>query len=90
MQHDQNGRNICDMQDISGLKLKRKIKASGFTKEQVVAHVQYKGLAFSLAGLDRMYRGEFTHEDLEEIVEAIAEKIGCPTSEFADPEARTA
>lgn len=60
--------------------------ASGFTKEQVVASVQDKGLKFSLAGLDKIYRDELPVKDTEAILTAIAEKCCVDTSDFAEPE----
>jgi len=71
---------------VSGNNIRRKVTASGFTKEQVVAHVQYKGFRFSLAGLDRIYRGELPMTDTNEILEAIAEKCSCSTADFAESE----
>jgi uncharacterized LabA/DUF88 family protein len=75
---------------LNGQKLKRAVICSGFTKEQVVASVQDKGLRFSLAGLDKMYRGELPVRDPEEILRAIADKCGCETSDFAEFEIKTA
>jgi hypothetical protein len=65
-----------------GQKIRRTIIASHFTKEQVVASVQDKGLRFSLPGLDKMFRGQFPVNDTNEILEAIALKCGCSSSEF--------
>lgn len=76
--------------NINGQKIKKAIRVSGFTKEQVVASVQDKGLRFSLAGLDKIYRNEFPLNDTLEILEAIAFKCGCPVSDFEDDEIRTA
>lgn len=67
--------------------MKKSVIASRWTKEQVVAHVQYKGISFSLAGLDRMYRGELV-KDSDEILEAIAEKCGCSVDDFTESEAK--
>jgi len=71
-------------QDINGQKIKRAVRASGFTKEQVVASVQDCGLRFSLAGLDKMYRDEFPLNDTFEILGAIALKCGCLVSDFGE------
>jgi hypothetical protein len=76
--------------DMSGQKIKRAVVASGFTKEQVVASVQDKGLRFSLAGLDKIYRNEFPVNDTEDIIGAIALKCGCLVSDFAEDEVKTA
>lgn len=76
--------------DVSGQKIKRAVVASRFTKEQVVASVQDRGLRFSLAGLDKIYRNEFPVNDTEDIIEAIAFKCGCLVSDFAEDEAQTA
>lgn len=68
---------------FSGQKLKRLVVKSGATKEQVVAHVQDMGLRFSLAGLDRMYRGVMpAREETAEILAGIADKLGCSTADF--------
>lgn len=64
--------------------------ASGFTKEQVVASVQDAGFRFSLTGLDKIYRNEFPVKDTEEIVEVIALKCGCLSSDFTESEVKTA
>lgn len=78
------------MISVSGQKIKRAVVASGWTKEQVVASVQDKGFRFSLAGLDKIYRGELPVNDTEDIIGAIALKCGCLVSDFAEDEARTA
>lgn len=76
--------------NVSGQRIRRAVMASGYSKEQVVAHVQDKGLKFSLTGLDKMYRNELPVKDLEEILIAIAEKCSCHVSDFAESEAMTA
>jgi hypothetical protein len=76
--------------NVNGQKVRRAVMASGFTKEQVVASVQDAGFRFSLAGLDKIYRGELPVRDAEDILGAIALKCGCQTSDFAESEARTA
>lgn len=78
------------LNDVSGQKIKRAVVASGFTKEQVVASVQDKGLRFSLAGLDKTFRNEFPVNDTEDIIAAIALKCGCLVSDFTEDEAQTA
>lgn len=80
-------RNISN---VMGQKIRKAVMASGFTKEQVVASVQDRGLSFSLAGLDKMYRGEFPVRDTEEILFAISIKCKCQVSDFAEPETKTA
>jgi hypothetical protein len=76
--------------NVNGQKVRRAVLASGFSKEQVVASVQDAGLKFSLAGLDKIYRGELPVKDSDAILEAIAFKCHCQATEFADPEAQTA
>lgn len=78
--------SIC----ISGKLVKKAVQKSSFTREQVVASVQDKGLRFSLAGLDKIYRNELPAKDTSEILEAIAQKCGCLVSDFAESEAQTA
>jgi hypothetical protein len=68
----------------NGQRVKRAVVASGYTKEQVVASVQDKGFRFSLAGLDKIYRGELPVNDADEILGAIALKCGCLISDFAE------
>jgi hypothetical protein len=63
-------------------KLKRAVRASAFSKEQIVAAVQDEGYRFSLAGLDRMYKGEMPKNDLPEILQALALKLRCNVSDF--------
>lgn len=75
---------------IDGNEIRKAVKRSGFSKEQVVASVQDLGFRFSLAGLDRIYRGEFPSKDCKEILEAIAFKCKCQVSDFAEPETKTA
>jgi hypothetical protein len=68
---------------FSGQKLRRMVVKSGATKEQVVAHVQDMGLRFSLAGLDRMYRGVMpAREEAEEVLAGIAHKLKCSVADF--------
>lgn len=81
---------MTNSKEISGRIVKKAVHRSGYTREQVVASVQDKGLRFSLAGLDKIYRNELPVKDREEILAAIAEKCGCSVSEFADSEAKTA
>lgn len=66
------------------------VNRSGFTKEQVVASVQDKGWRFSLAGLDRMYCGKLPKHNSKEILLAVAEKIGCEISDFAESQSESA
>lgn len=67
--------------------MKRLMRQSGLKKEQVIAAVQDKGYRFSLASLDRIYRGELPKNDLPEILEVIASKIECKVSDFYSEEA---
>lgn len=76
--------------NISGQRVKRAVVASGFTKEQVVASVQDLGFRFSIAGLDKVYRGDLPMHDSREILEAIALKCGCMVTDFFDREPLTA
>jgi hypothetical protein len=76
--------------NVNGQRVRRAVLASGYTKEQVVAHVQDAGLKFSLAGLDKIYRGELPVKDSDAILEAIAFKCRCLASDFAESEAQTA
>ena len=75
---------------VDGNEVRKAIKKSGFTKEQVVASVQDLGFRFSLAGLDRIYRGELPIYNAMEILEAIALKCRCQVSDFAEPETKSA
>lgn len=70
------------------------------TKEQIVAGVQtaIKGqkdssgdpITFSLAGLDRIYRGDLPAHGCEVILAALAKVCECSVSSFAEPETLTA
>lgn len=75
---------------INGKKIKSAVIRSGFTKEQVVASVQDRGIRFSLAGLDRIYRNEFPVMSKTEILEAVADKCRCKLSDFAESEKKSA
>lgn len=75
---------------INGKKIKSAVIRSRFTKEQVVASVQDRGIRFSLAGLDRIYRNELPVFSQKEILEAIAEKCRCKLSDFAELESLSA
>lgn len=77
-----------NIDSIDGMKIKRAILASGFTKEQVVASVQESGIRFSLAGLDKMFVNTFPVKHLEEILEQIALKCGCLASDFGESKVR--
>ena len=70
------------METINVKILKRKIQASGFRKEQVVAAVQDEGIRFSLTQLDKMFKGEMPVNNLEEIIFLISNKIKCDKSDF--------
>lgn len=78
-----------DLTNFSGRKIKKKVMSSEFTKEQVVAYVQDTpdhdiSYSFSLAGLDRLYRGELPKRNAGLIVTRIAEKLGCKVDEFLE------
>lgn len=72
------------LNNFSGQKLKKMIVRSGYTKEQVVAHVQDKGLRFSLAGLDRILRNELPKKEPHEILAGISEKLKCSAEDFTE------
>jgi hypothetical protein len=82
--------NMKHMINVSGQKVRRAVMASAYSKEQVVAHVQDKGLKFSLTGLDKIYRNELPVHFTGEILAAIAEKCGVSVSDFGESEAMTA
>jgi hypothetical protein len=69
---------------FSGPKFKKMVIKSGSTKEQVVAHVQDKGLRFSMAGLDRMFRGELPKNEPSEVLAGIAERLNCNPADFTE------
>lgn len=75
---------------VSGKSIRSAVLRSAYTKEQVVASVQDKGLSFSLAGLDKVYRGELPKKDTSEILKAIADKLGCTTQDFAQSKSKSA
>lgn len=95
--------NISEIQ-ISGLMVKRVVKQTmgiqDLTKEQIVAAVQVaiKGkttvhgdeITFSLAGLDRIYRGDLPVHGSQEILKALADVCNCSVSGFAEPETKSA
>lgn len=72
------------LSNFSGHKLKRAVVRSRFAKEQVVAHIQDKGIKFSLTGLDRIYRNELPRKETQEILAGIAEKLCCNLDDFTE------
>jgi hypothetical protein len=77
-------KDIKELNNVNGRRIRKAVIASGFTKEQVVASVQDKGLRFSLAGLDKIYRNELPVNDTSDILGAIALKCGCLISDFTE------
>lgn len=76
--------------NVNGQRVKKAVRISGKSKEKIVVAVQDAGLSFSLAGLDKMFRGELPVNESDEILEVIAFECGCLTSDFAESEAKTA
>lgn len=80
--------------------VKRAVNGSDLTKEQIVAAVQVaikdkrdvygKEITFSLAGLDRIFRGTLPTNGWEIILAELAKVLNCHVSSFAEPETKTA
>jgi hypothetical protein len=62
--------------------------------EKVVALVQDlvadEGLTFSLAGLDKLFKGELPKRDPGKIMSSLAKVLGLSVSDFAESEAQSA
>ena len=65
------------------------VMKSGYTREKVVVLVQEYGHRFSLAGLDKLIRGELPKRDAEGILKALAKACGCSVSDFAESKTRS-
>jgi hypothetical protein len=85
---------MTNITNISGLKVKVLVQKSGKTREKVVALVQdiliEDACTFSLAGLDKLTKGELPKTNPEKILEALAMVLCCQVSDFTESEAKTA
>jgi hypothetical protein len=77
---------------VDGQKIRLAVLKTGFTREKVVVLVQEDlgGITFSLAGLDKMIRGELPKRDCEKVLNSLAKVCGCLVSDFAEDEIKTA
>jgi hypothetical protein len=80
--------------NVCGHKVKVAVLKDGRTREKVVALVQDlvadEGLTFSLAGLDKLFKGELPKRDPGKIMSSLAKVLGLSVSDFAESEAQSA
>lgn len=84
---------MMNTNEINGQKIRVAVLKTGLTREKVVALVQDDleiGVTFSLAGLDKMIRGELPKRDACKVLASLAKICGCSTLDFAESEAKTA
>jgi hypothetical protein len=82
-----------DITNIDGQKIRVAVLKTGLTREKVVVLVQEDleiGVTFSLAGLDKMIRGELPKRDAEKVLVSLAKICGCLISDFAESKVKTA
>lgn len=85
---------MTNITNVCGHEIKIAVINSGKTREKVVVLVQdivrKDGLSFSLAGLDKLFKGELPKKDPQKILDALSLVLGVSTSTFAEEEAKTA